>query len=443
MKEMPRSFLIDIAHTESEFRTFAQHLRLTLAMNTEENLKRLQQLESRADVLRSSLMRLGMPIATVDAFTQELNNYEALVRELETVFNSPAPGTSEFDATVNRLLRSIEFSVAFLYTEGTALLAQHASEHVRILNTLSTLLSTLVGIVLTLFAGLFLLLRKVHSQKSELQKAKEELEHNLIELKSSKTVLERQAFDLAGLAEKESALAEKLHYEVGVKDRFFSIISHDLKSPFTALLGMTEMMSEMADNLSKEKLVEYAKNINESGSRIFELLQNLLEWSRLQMKGGTFEPEVIQLEDVAQECIDISVSNAMAKNIKLTNKIEDTPAFADRYMAQALMRNLIANALKFTPSGGAVEVTCQQQDHEIQVTVSDNGVGMTADHAQKIFALDQKTSLRGTDGEIGTGLGLPLCKEMVEKCGGRIWVESTLGKGSQFHFTLPVAPAAT
>ncbi|MCR4377514.1 MAG: HAMP domain-containing histidine kinase [Rhodospirillales bacterium] len=383
-----------------------------------------------------------MPTITVDAFIQELNNYETLVQELETVLSDPAPGTPEFDATVDRLLRSIEFSIAFLYTEGTALLAQHASEHVRILSTLSTSLSTLVGIVLTLFAGLFLSLRKVHRQKTELQKAKEELEHNLIELKSSKAVLERQAFDLAGLAEKESALAEQLNYEVGVKDRFFSIISHDLKSPFTALLGMTEMMSDMADNLSKEKLIEYAKNINESGSRIFELLQNLLEWSRLQMKGGTFEPETIRLEDVAQECIDILVSNAMAKNIKLSNKIENAPAFADRYMAQAVMRNLIANALKFTPSGGAVEVTCQKQDHEIQITVSDNGVGMTADHAQKIFALDQKTSLRGTDGEIGTGLGLPLCKEMVEKCGGRIWVESTLGKGSQFHFTLPVAPVA-
>jgi signal transduction histidine kinase len=446
MKEMPRSFLIDIIHTESEFRTFAQYLQLTSAPYSEDDLKiiigRQQQLASRTDLLKTSLMRQDLPAAMTDAFSQELNHYDILIRELGTVLNGPALGASEFNTKVNSYLQSIEFSIAFLYTEGISLLAQHASQHVEILNSLSTLLSALVGIVLTLFAGLFFTLRKVHDQKTELQRAKEELEENLIELKSSKDVLERQAFDLAGLAEKEAALAEKLHYEVGVKDRFFSIISHDLKSPFTALLGMTHMMAELADSLSKEKLVEYAKDVNESGSRIFELLQNLLEWSRLQMKGGTFQPEGIQLEEVTQECIDILAPNAAAKNIKLINKIEHTPAFADRYMAQALIRNLIANAVKFTPSGGSVEVTCHQHDGNIQVTVADNGVGMTNSHAEKIFALDEKTSTQGTNGEVGTGLGLPLCKEMVEKCGGRIWVESELNEGSKFHFTLPMAPSA-
>ncbi len=250
--------------------------------------------------------------------------------------------------------------------------------------------------------------------------------HDITERKKSMDVLE------------ENQMA--LKYEVDVKNRFFSIIAHDLKSPFTSLLGMTQMMSQMAGSFSKEKLVEYATLVNESGDRVFELLQNLLEWSRLQMEGGKFEQQIISLHDLSQESINMLYPVAVEKNITLTNAINNDAAYADPDMVQTVIRNLISNALKFTPSDGEVEISSAKKDGFIQVTVSDTGVGISKEQAANVFALDQKTSTVGTAGEKGTGLGLPLCKEMIEKNDGMIWVESTTDEGSRFHFTLPIEP---
>lgn len=234
----------------------------------------------------------------------------------------------------------------------------------------------------------------------------------------------------------------RLEYEVDVKNRFFSIISHDLKSPFNSLLGMTHLMSEMADGLSKDKLVEYAKAVNEAGDRVFELLQNLLEWSRLQMEGVKFDRPAVSfsLRDLAQENIDVLTPMATGKNISLTNSIKNDTAFADPDMAQTVIRNLVSNSIKFTPKNGQIEISSQQTDGMVQVTVSDTGVGLSKEQMDKVFALDHKASTIGTAGERGTGLGLPLCKEMIEKYGGKIWVESVPGEGTQFHFTLPIKP---
>lgn len=220
----------------------------------------------------------------------------------------------------------------------------------------------------------------------------------------------------------EELLTQKrrLEYEVDVKNRFFSIISHDLKSPFNSLLGMTHLMSEMADNVSKDKLVEYATAVNEAGDRVFELLRNLLEWSRLQMEGVKFDRPAVSfsLRDLAQENINILMPMALGKNIALTNGIKDDTAFADPDMAQTVIRNLVSNSIKFTPKNGKIEITSKQTDGMVQVTVSDTGVGLSKEQMDKVFALDHKASTVGTAGERGTGLGLPLCKEMIEKSGG-------------------------
>ena len=242
----------------------------------------------------------------------------------------------------------------------------------------------------------------------------------------------------------EELLMQKrqLQYEVDVKNRLFSVISHDLKSPFNSLLGMTFMMSQMADNLSKDKLVEYAADVNESGRRVYALLQNLLEWSRLQMEGATFKPETIALRDMTQENIHVLTPMAIEKNITLTNSIGKDTAFADPNMARTVVRNIVSNAIKFTPAGGKIDVSSRPKNGMVQITVTDTGVGISREQIEKIFALDQKSSTPGTAGEQGTGLGLPLCKEMIEKCGGEIWVDSVPGEGSRFHFTLPIGPEA-
>ncbi len=284
----------------------------------------------------------------------------------------------------------------------------------------------LVVITLTLLI-VFYALNAFHSR----------LEMMLLEAKMSHRQQEKQAFELAALAEQEAILNDQLQYEVGVKNRFFSIIAHDLKSPFTSLLGMTQMMSQMSGNMSKDKLVEYAKDVNETGNRVFDLLHNLLDWSRLQMMENTLEKEIISLGEVTQENIEILLPIAIEKHVALVNKIGELEVFCDRNMVLTVLRNLIANALKFSHSGGVVEVSASLKDDMVEVIVSDTGIGMSEDKIGKIFALDEKTSTDGTAGEHGTGLGLPLCRDMLARNSGEIWVESKAGKGSQFHFRLP------
>ncbi len=233
---------------------------------------------------------------------------------------------------------------------------------------------------------------------------------------------------------------EKLKQEVYVKNRFFSIIAHDLRSPFHTLLGYTELMSQKADKFSKEELVKCAEHLNEQGNRVFDLLQNLLEWSRLQMEGGGQEPITIQLAELTQEVIAILNNTALEKDITLVNNINNECAFADTNMIRIVMLNLITNSIKFSRSGGSVIVSASNTGNMVQVNVTDTGVGMSQDHAKKVFSLDHKVSTTGTAGERGTGLGIPLCKEMIERNKGEIWVESIIDEGSKFHFTLPIAP---
>ncbi len=265
-----------------------------------------------------------------------------------------------------------------------------------------------------------------------------ELKNNVTDLKASKASIEKQAHALLELAESTDQLNKRLKHEVGVKNKFFSIISHDLKSPFTSLLGMTHMMTEMSDKFSKEQLVAYAQDVNETGNRVFDLLQNLLDWARLQMDGAHVEPIQLFLPHLVQEAIDVLHPIAKDKGVSISNDVQPIEVCVDKLMANTVARNLLANAIKFTPETGSIIVQSQVLDEFVMVTVSDTGVGIPKDHLDYIFSTDQKTSTNGTNGETGTGLGLPLCKEMIEMNGGNIWVDSVEGEGSNFHFTLPI-----
>jgi len=278
-------------------------------------------------------------------------------------------------------------------------------------------------------------------QEEELRRSHEEVARRVRELDIANAQLEEQAASMVKLARETANLNDRLSEEVAVKNRLFSIISHDLKSPFNALLGMTDMMAQAADTMSREKLVEYATDVNEAGARVFELLHNLLDWSRLQMGGVTFEPDDLELHALAQASVDLLMPTASEKGIVLSNKVADATAHADVEMVNTIVRNLITNAIKFTPADGSVEVTSRPDGDMVQVTVSDTGIGISAETAASLFAIDRKTTTPGTAGEIGTGLGLPLCRELVEMNGGKIWVDTAPGDGSRFHFTLPVSAA--
>jgi signal transduction histidine kinase len=222
------------------------------------------------------------------------------------------------------------------------------------------------------------------------------------------------------------------------KDKFFSIISHDLKSPFQGLLGFTEMLNEDYDSMDNEQRKNIIKEIRSSSTHIYNLLINVLEWSRLQTKRVDFNPEKINLRNKIDEIKNLLFMNAINKEIIIHNEVNsDCFVFADENMLRSILHNLLSNALKFTRQGGYVKFRASLAGNFYVVNVIDNGIGISQDDIGKIFSIGIQYSTKGTSNEVGTGLGLTLCKEMIEKHGGSIWVESNLGVGSSFRFTLP------
>ncbi len=230
---------------------------------------------------------------------------------------------------------------------------------------------------------------------------------------------------------------QKLNAE---KDRFFSIIAHDLRSPFNSFLGYTELMTDESDNLTTKEIRQYAMLIRKSAVSLFGLLENLLEWARLQQNNIKTEKSLIALSKLISGSIHVLDEVARKKEITITNNIEKTiEVHVDEKMISSVFRNLISNAIKFTPHGGRITINAKElPGNFLEVRVSDTGIGIPVDHIPKLFRIDEKISAQGTDNEPSTGLGLILCKEFVEKHGGQIRVESKIGHGSDFYFTIPM-----
>lgn len=235
---------------------------------------------------------------------------------------------------------------------------------------------------------------------------------------------------------------EKLNQE---KNKFFSIIAHDLRSPFTALLGFSSMLVDSAENLPPEKVKEFAVHIHEAGNRVFKLLENLLEWSRLQMDRVDIQPELFPISNITSRTVEVLSTVAKEKNISLDERGQSPEVFADPNMIDAVIRNLVNNAIKFTPTGGAITIFygVDTDTNAARISVMDNGIGVSEEVASKLFNIAENTSTHGTAGEAGTGLGLLLCKELVERNHGHLEVESTPGTGSTFSFTLPLSAPAS
>jgi PAS domain S-box-containing protein len=231
--------------------------------------------------------------------------------------------------------------------------------------------------------------------------------------------------------------SEELQELNATKDKFFSIIAHDLKSPFNSVIGLSEIIKNEAKHLDIATIEQYAGMIYTTSNNTFRLLENLLEWARIQRSQIVMRPVSIILKNIVSDVVEIMVDKANSKMIAIINFIPDNLiAVADEDMLKTILRNLISNALKFTPVNGKVEISAFMSKHEIEIAVKDNGVGIHTDDVEKIFKIGSNISKRGTQNEKGTGLGLLLCKEFVEKLGGKIWVESTVGIGSKFIFTL-------
>jgi len=222
------------------------------------------------------------------------------------------------------------------------------------------------------------------------------------------------------------------------KDKFFSIISHDLKGPLNSLTSFSSLLINHTESLSKEEIKMFAKDFDKSLKNLFSLLENLLEWSRSQTGNIEFTPESFDLGWLLLENMDLLKAQAQQKRITLINANEHSVFVrAHKNSISTVIRNLISNAVKFTPEDGRITLDLHQNGKDVIVSVTDTGVGMSEDIINKLFRIDSKHSTKGTANEKGTGLGLILCKEFVEKNGGRIWVKSTEGEGSVFNFSLP------
>jgi PAS domain S-box-containing protein len=241
------------------------------------------------------------------------------------------------------------------------------------------------------------------------------------------------------LAEEEIKLKNEMLQIVNAeKDKFFSIIAHDLRGPLSAFLSATEILSEAIQAMTIDEIKEITVSMKESAQNIYSLLENLLEWSRLRRGGLDFIPEKLKLNEKVSDCIDVLSEAAKKKGVEIVISIPDEiEVNVDNHMFDSIIRNLVSNAIKFTRAGGKVrvEAVCNNE-HFIEVRVRDSGIGMNQELKDKLFLLSEKTSRPGTEGELSTGLGLLLCKEFIEKHGGKIWVESEVGKGSTFSFTI-------
>lgn len=225
---------------------------------------------------------------------------------------------------------------------------------------------------------------------------------------------------------------------VATKDKFFSIIAHDLKTPFSSILGFSDLMIEKVKNKDYDVVEKYAEIIQTSANRADALLTNLLEWSRAQLGRMEYNPEHVDLCELFKDSVNMISDFAQQKSVTLST---DLPKFAlayiDKTMINSVLRNLITNAIKFSFPGGVVNIILNADKKDFIISVKDNGVGIKAEDVNKLFRIDESITTKGTLNETGTGLGLILCKEFVEKNNGKIWLQSEPGKGSVFTFTLP------
>ncbi|NOU47753.1 MAG: PAS domain S-box protein [Bacteroidales bacterium] len=222
------------------------------------------------------------------------------------------------------------------------------------------------------------------------------------------------------------------------KDKFFSIIAHDLRSPFNVFLGFTQLMVEDLPKLRPDEIQKIAVMLQNSANNLYSLLENLLEWSRIQRGLTNPEPITLLLNPFIERCMRLIMESANKKEITVDLDIPiELVVSSDVNMLESIIRNLTSNAVKFTPHGGKIKVEARLiPKNKVEISITDTGIGMKKEILEKLFILDENTSRKGTDEEPSTGLGLIICKDFVEKNGGKIWVESEEGKGSIFHFTL-------
>ncbi|MBU0474481.1 MAG: hybrid sensor histidine kinase/response regulator [Bacteroidetes bacterium] len=230
---------------------------------------------------------------------------------------------------------------------------------------------------------------------------------------------------------------KKLEKSLIKNEKFYSIIAHDLRSSFNPLLGLSQMLMEDADIMKPNEIKEMSSNINIIAKNLFSLLTDLLELSSLKSEDFVYIPTKLNLKNTIEHVLELNKYNAESKNITLEDRTQDNYLFADRIMLQTIINNLVSNAVKFTPTGGSITIGSNEVGTNIDIMVTDTGLGIKPENLDKLFRSDIKFTTNGTNKEIGTGLGLSICAELVKRQNGFISVKSELGSGTTFTVTLP------
>ena len=279
---------------------------------------------------------------------------------------------------------------------------------------------------------------KLQQQAKSLEKANEDLNSKNLELSDRQEEILQMNDELKYQTEELEKMNTKLHELNATKDRFFSIIAHDLKNPFQTITGFLELMKTKYDILTDDKKLKYIDLSYSTSKNTFNLLENLLNWSRSQTNQIGFEPNTLILKEIVQNNIDALEANLSGKGINVfTEFVDDTRIFADRNMINTVIRNILSNAIKFTPLNGTISISITENKNALITCIEDTGIGMTSVILDNLFDLGKTVTKEGTNGETGTGLGLILCKEFITKNNGAIWAESEENKGSKFYFMFP------
>jgi len=250
--------------------------------------------------------------------------------------------------------------------------------------------------------------------------------------------LQQEIIKRQQIEEELRALNQRLRDANASKDTFFSIIAHDLRNPFTSLIGLTGLLVEEFDSFDSTRIETMLGRVHASAKNLYALLTNLLDWSRLQRGIIEFRPDKTYLRHPVEHCVEFIRPTAEAKQIHLSSTISsEIVVYADPAMLKTILRNLLSNAVKFTPPGGTIEVSAQTNARMADISVTDSGMGMSPVMVEQLFHIEHKLHREGTAGEEGTGLGLILCQELIQKHGGMLRVESELGKGSRFIAAFP------
>lgn len=281
---------------------------------------------------------------------------------------------------------------------------------------------------------------------TELEELKELYKNRSEELFINRELLEEQAFSInllnQQLLQKEEEILEtnkQLENAIKERDKFFSIIAHDLRGPLSSFLNITKMINEQSNQFTKEELIEISGLIHKNAEILYSLIENLLDWSRLQRNVISIDPQQLNVKIITDSILPLFNDSLFHKQLELINKINKNHfVYCDLNMLNSIIRNLLSNAIKFTPKGGKIFIeSYEYNSNYIGISITDTGIGMDDEILSKLFKIDEKVSRPGTEGEPSTGLGLVICKELIERNDGKLNVISSEGVGTKFEILLP------